>query len=281
MEDIVEEAKRFAHGGATRELNIIGQDTTLYGKDIYGKIKIEELLRKICALKDDIWVRLLYAHPAHVSDELIKVFKEEKNLCKYIDLPIQHINQRILKKMNRGTSKKDVLELIDKIRKRVPGVNIRTSVIIGFPGETEEEFGELLGFLKDIRFERLGAFIYSREEGTPAYDLPEQVSEKLKQERLHRVMSLQKQISEENNAKLLGKQIDVLIEEKDPGTDDIYIGRSRYDAPEVDGCVYVKAKSLKPGDIIKARVIDTLEYDLIADANPIVNISEPDSGKGA
>lgn len=264
-EDILKEAQDFLEDKKTRELNIIGQDTTLYGNDIYGEQKLAELLKRICALKDKFWARFLYTHPAHFTDDLIDLLARENNLCKYIDLPIQHINDRILEKMKRGVSKKDILELLDKIRSKVPQACIRTSVIVGFPGETDKEFEELLEFIKSAKFQRLGAFIYSREEETPAYKFPDQVSQKIKQERFDELMKLQRQISEENNSRLMGREIEVLVEEKDPDSKDLYIGRSQYDAPEVDGCVYVKGRNLKLGEFVNTKVVDTLEYDFVAE----------------
>lgn len=246
------------------ELNIIGQDITGYGYDIYGSFRLAGLLRKIISHSGNIgWIRLLYLYPNRVSDELIELIADEVRVCKYIDLPVQHINDRILKLMRRASAKKDILRLIDKIRKRIPGVAIRTSVIVGFPSETDREFGELLEFIREVKFDRLGAFIYSREEGTPAAMMKGQVARKLKEARFSEVMSLQQQISEENNKKLMGKVTDVLIDEASGSR---YLGRTQYDAPEVDGLVYVTSgRKLRPGDFVKVRIKDTLEYDLVGE----------------
>lgn len=257
------------------ELNIIGQDITGYGIDLYGKGRLPGLLKKIIQENRDIgWFRLLYLHPQRASDELLELIKNEPRICKYVDLPIQHINDRILRLMNRHTKKRDILKIINKIRNKIPGIALRTSVIVGFPSETEKEFKELLSFIKDARFERLGAFIYSREEGTPAYRFRKQISAETKKERFDAVMMQQQNISQDVNKEFLGKIIDVLIDEPSPTAqgfsekeDDFYLGRSQYDAPEVDGLIYVDSKKLlKPGDFVKVEITDTLEYDLVGKA---------------
>lgn len=246
------------------ELNIIGQDITGYGIDLYGSTKLAELIVKISRKARNIhWLRLLYLYPNRVSDELLRVIASEERICKYMDLPIQHINDRVLKLMNRHTTRKSIIELINKARKMIPGVALRTSLIVGFPSETDKEFKELLEFVKDARFERLGVFIYSREEDTPAFSLDKQIPEKIKIDRFNEVMSVQQDISKSINAKFINQEMEVLIEEKENGS---YLGRSQYDAPEVDGLVYVRTeKSFKPGDFVKARITDTLEYDLVGE----------------
>ncbi len=246
------------------ELNIIGQDITSFGLDICGESQLTGLLRKIIIQAPDIpWIRLLYLNPRRVSNELLKLIAGCRQICKYIDLPIQHINNRILRLMNRKITKQEIMVLIKKIRKTIPGVYLRTSLIVGFPSETAEEFDELLAFVKDLRFDRLGAFLYSREEGTPAYHFQGQIPAALKQERLDRLMSAQQQIASGLNAELLGKTISVLVEEKHEG---VYIGRSQGDAPEVDGVVYINTKQLlKAGGIIPVQITDTLEYDLVGE----------------
>ncbi|MFH1458347.1 MAG: MiaB/RimO family radical SAM methylthiotransferase [Candidatus Omnitrophota bacterium] len=246
------------------EINCIGQDITGYGMDLYGSMKLSEVLREITRRMDNVgWLRLLYLHPIRLTDDLLKVVKDEPKICKYIDLPIQHINDRLLKLMHRGIKKKDILRLIDKIRKVIPQVCLRTSVIVGFPSETQKEFKELLSFLQDVRFERLGAFIYSREEGTLAYHFKGQIPRKTKSERLNSVMSYQQKVSREVNARFLGKTLEVLIDEKEK---DGYLGRTQYDAPEVDGLVYVKSdRELTPGDFVSVKITDTLEYDLVGE----------------
>jgi ribosomal protein S12 methylthiotransferase len=246
------------------ELNIVGQDITGYGIDLYGKFALTALLKKIVAVTERIgWIRLLYLNPLRIDDALLKLVKDEPRICKYMDIPVQHINDRILKAMNRKTGKKDILKTIERIRKSIPGVALRTSVIVGFPSETDKEFKELLSFIEEARFERLGAFIYSREEGTPAYGFKGQTPQKIKEERFDLVMRSQQEISQRLNARLLGKTLRVLVEEKEEGA---YFGRSEYDAPEVDGMVYINCRhKLKPGDFVKVRVTDTLEYDLVGE----------------
>jgi ribosomal protein S12 methylthiotransferase len=243
------------------ELNIIGQDITGFGMDVSGKSQLTGLLRKIISNAPDIgWIRLLYLNPERITDGLLKFIADSRQVVKYIDLPIQHINNRILKVMRRAVTKEKIVALIKKIRKAIPGVYLRTSLIVGFPSETEKEFNELLDFVKEIKFERLGVFIYSREEGTPAYNFKGQVSRQLKQERFDKIMSAQQKIAAGVNAGFLGKTIPVLVEEKQDGA---YIGRSQGDAPEVDGVVYINTRQpLKIGKFVQVKITDTLEYDL-------------------
>ncbi len=259
---ILSEIKLLSSSKGLSELNIIAQDTTSYGIDRYGKKALGKLLKDICKLKPAPWIRLLYTHPRHFTDELIDIIAKEPLICKYIDLPIQHINDRILSRMNRRITRKSIEKLIRKIRGRIPGVALRTSVIAGFPGEDEKDFKELLGFIKDTRFERLGCFIYSREEGTPAYDFKKQVSRKVKTRRFDMLMQLQQEISEEVNRAFLGKQLKALVEAGQENN--LYAGRTQYDAPEVDGLVYLRSeKTLKTGSFVDAEITDTLEYDLV------------------
>lgn len=248
------------------ELNIIGQDITGYGLDLYGSFKLTEFLKKAVRRMHNIrWVRLLYLYPSRVTSGLIDLVKEEERFCRYIDLPLQHINGRILKLMRRQTAKSEILDLIYKVKRAIPQVAIRTSFIVGFPSETDKEFQELLDFVREVKFERLGAFIFSREEGTPAHNFKQQIPRKVKIERFNQLMSLQQEISKSINARLLNKDIDVIIDSKES---DVYLGRSQYDAPEVDGLVYIKSKRpLNPGDIVQARITDTLEYDLVGEVN--------------
>ena len=213
------------------------------------------------------WIRLLYTHPAHYNRDLIDVIKNEPNICKYLDLPIQHISDRILKRMNRHVTKKDIITLIEKLRKNIPGIAIRTSIIVGFPGESDKEFDELEKFLKRIKFDRLGAFIYSREEGTRAFDFTSQVPDKEKGRRFERIMEVQKDISCENNEAYLGKLVKVLIDEKDFTRPNQYLGRTEHDAPDVDGLVYVRSKKArKAGDFVNVKIEGVLEYDLVGSA---------------
>jgi len=246
------------------ELNIIGQDITGFGMDTSGESRLTGLMHKIISHAPDIgWIRLLYLNPKRITLELLELIASCERVCKYIDLPIQHINNRILKLMNRAMTKEEILTLIKKIRKIIPGVYLRTSLIVGFPSETEKEFSELLEFVKEAKFQRLGAFIYSREEGTAAYNFKGQVPQPLKQERFDKIMSAQRQIATNLNAEFLGKIISVLVEEKQQGS---YIGRSQGDAPEVDGVVYINTKQLlKIGKFVQVKINDTLEYDLVGE----------------
>lgn len=247
------------------EVNIIGQDLTGYGLDRGTKDGLEKLLSQILRRSrfTPRWFRLLYLHPARVTDSLLRLMASDPRVCRYIDLPLQHVNDRILTRMNRHTTKDGILSLIERVRKLLPGAAIRTAFIVGFPGETDKEFQELLSFIKETGFERLGVFTYSREEGTRAAGFKGQVPDKVKQERFDLIMSAQQEISRRHNAALMGTTLEVLIDEKEGGR---YLGRSRFDAPEVDGSVFVTSRRpLKAGDIVTARVTDTLEYDLCAE----------------
>jgi ribosomal protein S12 methylthiotransferase len=261
LAQVVKEAKYLDTRGV-KELNIIGQDITSWGKDLKTKPDLTKLVKAVLKNTKNIrWIRLIYSHPRNFSNSLIDLIANEERICKYIDLPIQHINDRILKAMNRHTSRRDIESLIKKIRKKIPGCSLRTSVIVGFPGETKKEFQELLDFIDQTRFQHLGAFLYSREEGTGAYGLAPQVHYKTKESRLNQVMSLQQQIVQELNSKLIGSEQEVLIEAKE---NNYYIGRNQFNAPEVDGVVIVKKKKLKVGSFYKVKIIDSNVYDLVA-----------------
>ena len=265
VESVIKEVKNISGAGRLKEIDLIGQDTTLFGKDLYGKSVFPELLRSLASLKNSVeWIRVLYTHPAHYTDEFISIVKTGPKICKYLDIPVQHINDKILKRMNRHVTKKDIVALIEKIRKNIPFVALRTSVIVGFPGETEKDFNELLGFLKETRFERLGAFVYSKEEGSKASKFKGQTPEEVKNERFNEVMKCQQQISASINRSFLGKNLKVLLDEKTERNK--YFGRTEFDAPEVDGGVYVTGKNLKVGEFYKVRITDTLEYDLVGEA---------------
>ena len=267
IESVAAEVQGLAGTGTLKEIELIGQDTTLFGIDRYGKPELPRLLHDICGMKNSIrWVRLLYTHPAHYTDSLIEMIAAEEKICKYLDLPIQHISDKILKLMNRKVTKDEVVRLVHKLRDRIPGLILRTSVIVGFPQETEKDFKELMSFLKDAKFERLGAFTYSREEGTHASGLKGQLSESVKKKRYDEVMKLQRSISAEANKRFLGKEIDVLVDEKAPLEDNKFLARTQGDAPEVDGTVYVTGKNIKVGDFCRVRITDTLEYDLAGEA---------------
>ena len=267
IDSVIKEISNISASGFLKEINLIGQDTTLFGIDVYGKSSLPELLRRIGVLKNSVrWIRILYTHPAHYSDEFIEVVRDEKKICKYLDLPIQHISDIILKRMNRRTAKSDIMKLIAKIRNNIPAAALRTSVIVGFPGETDRNFKELLEFLCEARFERLGAFIYSKEEGSRASRFEGQIPEKIKKQRFDEVMKLQQKISADLNRSFMGKVVDVLIDERIEGEKDKFVGRTEGDAPEVDGCVYVSGKELKTGEFYKVKITDTLEYDLAGEA---------------
>ena len=270
VEEIIKEAKELDKKGV-KELNIIGQDITSWGKDLpfnYEKSPFKGkdlvyLLKKILKETKNIpWIRLLYTHPKNFSDSLLDLIANEERICKYVDLPIQHINNRILKYMNRQTTKEEIISLIEKIRKKVPEVCIRTSIIVGFPGETEDEFKELVKFITEVKFERLGAFIYSPEENTPAYNLKGRVHYKTKKRRYDELMRIQREISHQVNKKFLDKKLAVLVEEE---TDGFFIGRTEFSAYQIDGEVFLKRKNLKIGDFYEAKIIEALEYDLIGE----------------
>lgn len=266
IESVIEEAKNLSSSGKIREINIIGQDTTLFGNDIYARLKLPELLKKLTSLRSSVkWIRLLYTHPAHYSGKLINILRDEKKICRYLDLPVQHISDPILKKMNRHTTKKEIMGLIEKLKNYIPGLTLRTSVIIGFPGETDKEFNKLLAFLEDTRFEKLGAFIYSAEEGSKAYKFERHVPDSIKNQRFDEVMKLQQKISADINKSYMGKTVNVLIDEPVEGEDNKFMGRTEGDAPEVDGCVYVSGRRVRVGEFYKVKITDTLEYDLVGE----------------
>ena len=265
ISSIKKEAEGLIKNGV-KEIILIGQDTSLYGIDIYKKKNLSRLLKKLSGISKDIWIRLLYLHPANLNMETIEVIRDNKNICRYIDLPLEHINDRILRQMARKIDKKRIISLIRRIRKEIPGVVIRTSFIVGFPGETDREFNELVSFAKEVKFEKLGVFKYSREEGTPAYDYKNQISEKEKQERFNRIMSVQQAISKKINERFIDKTLKALVDEKDRGC---YTARTEYDAPDIDGLVYVAGKKLKTGNFYNVKITDTYEYDLKGEACPI------------
>ena len=263
LSDVVSEARQMAAAGV-KEINIIGQDITQYGKDIPGAANLAGLLRELVKIPGPRWLRLMYTHPAHLDSEVIDIIAREKKICKYIDLPLQHINDQILKKMNRKVNRAQIEDLITEIRRRVPGVVLRTTFIVGFPGETEKRFSELYDFVQRTRFDRLGVFSYSREENTAAAVWAGQVAEKVKEHRRGVLMRLQQKIARENNRKYLGKDLEVLIEHNT--RKGFWTGRSQGDAPEVDNQMLVKAAGkIKPGDFVRARVNRALAYDLIGE----------------
>ena len=244
---------------------MVAQETTLYGVDIYGEKKLPELLRELCKIEGFEWIRILYTYPEEITDELIQVIKEEDKICKYIDMPIQHASDNILKRMGRRTNRADLVEIIGKLRKEIDDIVIRTTLITGFPGETEEDFEELLDFVYDMNFERLGVFTYSAEEGTKAAEMNEQIAEEIKEARRNAVMEMQQDITFDYMASLVGNITKVLIEGY-MVDDDVYVGRTYMDAPNIDGLVFVNSnKQLMSGDIILAEITNSDGYDLIAE----------------
>ncbi|MGO1367946.1 MAG: 30S ribosomal protein S12 methylthiotransferase RimO [Senegalia sp. (in: firmicutes)] len=260
IDSIVNEAKELVKRG-TREIILIAQDTSKYGIDLYGEYKLNELLDKLNDIDELKWIRILYMYPETFSQSLIKSIKDNNKVLNYVDIPIQHISNKILKRMNRDTNKESIIELINNLRKQMPNIIIRTTLIVGFPGETEEDFNELYDFVKSTRFDRLGAFTYSKEEDTPASNFENQIDENIKEERRNKLMELQLDISEDILSKKINKEYEVLIEEE--VEDNIYMGRSYMDSPEIDGCVYIDSKkNLNIGDFINAKIIESYEYDL-------------------
>ena len=262
MEDVIEEAKKLANEGY-EELIIIAQDTTKYGIDIYGESKLAELLKELCKIEKLKWIRFLYAYPETITDELIEVVKNEDKICKYFDIPIQHISNSVLKRMNRKSNGETIRTLIKRLRKEIPGVVIRTTLMVGFPGETKEDFEELYDFVKEARFERLGAFSFSKEEGTPAEKLKAQIHPMTKKSRYNKIMSLQQKIASETQQEMVGKELEVLIETK---TFDgkYYVGRSYREVPDIDGLIYIEMedKALE-GKFVKCKITKASGYDLI------------------
>jgi ribosomal protein S12 methylthiotransferase len=262
-EDILKEARQLVDYGV-KEVNLVAQDTTLYGTDIYGERKLPQLLLLLSEIPKLVWIRLLYTHPAHFSDELIEQIASNPKVCKYVDLPLQHISDEILAQMNRKVTRMDVEQLISKLRKKIPDLTLRTSFIVGFPGEKKKHFEELMEFIEKIRFEKLGAFPYSREEETLAHNFKGQLSPKLKHQRLDQLMlTQQKMVFEENQSKI-GKTLTVLIDAKSKESNGYFLGRSQAEAPEVDGVILVKGNGLRVGEFAKVRIVDYCDYDLIA-----------------
>ncbi|MBI3317170.1 MAG: 30S ribosomal protein S12 methylthiotransferase RimO [Candidatus Omnitrophica bacterium] len=265
ISDVLKEAQRLADEGA-KELILTGQDTTYFGRDTEGKFLLPELLKELDKIKGPEWIRLLYAYPACVTRDLMEVIQSSSKICHYLDMPLQHASDRMLQAMKRGITKRRTLDLLREFRSVVPDLAIRTTFIVGFPGETQEDFNELLEFMKEIRFERLGIFQYSQEEGSAAGRLPDQIPEKIKEERWNQAMQLQQEISLRNNQSLLRKTFKVLIEEKSEKKGEGWIGRSYMDAPEVDGNVFVNSsKSLQIGQFYPVTITSTREYDLVGE----------------
>ena len=263
MEDILREAKDLASKGV-KELVVIAQDTTKYGFDLYNQAKLPQLLEELAQIEGIKWIRIMYSYPESITEELVKVMKKYDNICNYFDMPIQHASNSVLKLMNRHTTKEDIKAKVEMIRSYIPDATLRTTIIVGFPGETEEDFKELVEFAKEVKFDRLGAFAYSREEDTPADKLPNHLKEDVKIRRRDELMLVQQEISKELNAQKVDNEYEVLIEEQIE--DKVYIGRTQGDAEEIDSIVYVKSDNkLNLGDFVNVKINNALEYDLMGD----------------
>ena len=264
MERLLEEAADLAEQGV-KELILVAQETTLYGRDIYGEKSLHKLLRKLCRIKGIRWIRILYCYPEEIDDNLIQVMKEESKICHYLDLPIQHANNEILKRMGRRTSKEQLIAIIEKLREAIPDITLRTTLITGFPGETKEQHKELMEFVDQMEFDRLGVFTYSPEEDTPAAEMPRQVPEEVKEERQAEIMELQQEIAFEQAEDMIGREVLVMIEGK-VADEDAYVGRTYKDAPNVDGLIFVNTdEELMSGDFARVKITGALEYDLIGE----------------
>lgn len=264
MDELVKEAEYLADNGV-KELIIVAQEITVYGKDLYGEKKLPELLHRLCKIPGIQWIRLLYCYPEEITDELIETIRTEKKICHYIDMPIQHASDKILKAMGRRTNNAELRNIISKLRKEIPDICLRTTLITGFPGETEEDHQILLDFIDEMEFDRLGVFTYSPEEDTKAASLDNQVDEEVKLCRKDEIMELQQEISMDKSERLGGKEIEVIIEGK-ASDEDVYVGRSYMDAPSVDGYVFINSEEeLMSGDFAKVRIVKAMEYDLIGD----------------
>ena len=263
-EDVLEEARLLIEA-EYREIILVAQDTTRYGYDLYGKPKLAELLTNICRIDGDFRIRILYCYPELITDELIDVIAKEKKICKYIDMPVQHGSDRILKLMGRRSLSGEIREKISKLREKIPEIYIRTSLIVGFPGESEKDFESLKSFVEEVRFDRLGIFEYSREEGTKAAEMKEQVSEKIKKNRMNCIMKIQQSITWEISGKRLGKEYDVVVEGiSDDGI--FFWGRTYAEAPEIDGTIYFTAlREIESGEVVKVKILNIDEYDLIGE----------------
>ena len=266
MDDIIAEAKELSSSGELKELCVVAQDTTRYGIDLYGEYSLAKLLKRLCAETDIPWIRILYCYPDKITDELVEVMRDNDRIVKYIDIPIQHISDPVLKRMNRHGDRALISSTFEKLRREIPDITIRTTAIVGFPGEREEDFTELCEFVKEMRFDHFGAFTYSREEDTPAYDLPDQIDEQIKQDRFDIIMREQLLINEAKNQEKIGKTLSVLVEDYDE-VSQTYFGRSEADAPEIDGKVYFGGKrgELSPGEFVKVKIIEVCDYDLVGE----------------
>lgn len=264
VEHLVKEAEELA-GQGVKELILVAQETTLYGKDLYGEKSLHRLLKRLCQISGLKWIRILYCYPEEIYDELVQVMKEEKKICHYLDLPIQHASDAVLKGMGRRTSKKQLKEMIGRLREEIPDITLRTTLITGFPGETKEQHKELLEFVDEMEFDRLGVFTYSPEEDTPAAEMPGQIPEEVKEERQAELMELQQEIAFARAETMEGQEILVMIEGK-VADENVYVGRTQKDAPNVDGLIFINTdRELMSGDFARVKVTGALEYDLIGE----------------
>lgn len=271
IEDIYSEVEYLVSKGA-REIILIAQNTTDYGIDLYSKYSLANLIKEISKIKDLKWIRVLYLYPDHFTDDLIEEFKNNDKLVNYVDMPLQHISDDVLKKMNRKTSKEHIIKTLKNLRKSVPDIVIRTTFIVGFPGESDDDFNQLVDFIEDIKFDKLGVFEYSKEEGTKAASLDEQIPDSIKEERKNEIMAIQSEISAEILSKNIGKRLEVLIEEE--VDEENYVGRTYMDSPEIDGVTYVhSAKNLEIGSFVQVDVVDSLDYDLVGEIIWILQIN--------
>ncbi len=264
MENVMKEAEQLVEQGV-KELILVAQETTVYGKDLYGEKTLPKLLHELCKIPKLRWVRILYCYPEEITDELIQAIKSEEKVCKYLDLPIQHANNEILKKMGRRTSKEELIEIITKLRTEIPEITLRTTLITGFPGETKEQHEEVVDFIDQMEFDRLGVFTYSPEEDTPAALMPDQIPEEVKEERQAELMELQQEIAFDMADDMIGREVLVMIEGK-VADENAYVGRTYKDAPNVDGLIFINTEEeLMSGDFVRAKVTGAIEYDLIGE----------------
>lgn len=264
MEELLEEAESLAKSGVV-ELELVAQETTLYGTDLYGRKSLHILLKKLCEIEGIHWIRVLYCYPEEIYPELITTIKEQPKICKYLDLPIQHCNDSVLKRMGRRTDRADLERIVATLRREIPEITLRTTLITGFPGETQEEHEELAEFINEMEFDRLGVFTYSREDGTPAAAMPDQVPEEVKESRREELMLLQQEISQDRNNEKVGKELEIFVEGFIP-EENVYVGRSSADAPNIDGFVFFNSyRNLESGDFVKCRITEASEYDLVGE----------------
>lgn len=264
MEELTAEAETLAAGGV-KELILVAQETTLYGLDLYGEKKLPELLARLCRIPGLYWIRILYCYPEEITDDLIRVIKQEEKICHYLDIPVQHGSDSVLKRMGRKTDGEQIRNMVKKLRKNIPDICLRTTLITGFPGETEKDHEMLMEFVDEMEFDRLGVFTYSPEEGTPASLMPDQVGEDVKEKRRDAIMELQQEIAYEAAGKMEGKSVDAMIEGK-IADEDAYVARTYKDAPNVDGYLFIHTdRQLMSGDFVKVRITGSYEYDLIGE----------------